>query len=66
MGFSDDSVRHYGMDGDVNGVLLISDLVLYSSFQEEQTFPPLLVRVMSFGVPFVAPNSAQIEKYVRA
>ncbi|KAM0949480.1 putative glycosyl transferase, family 1 [Dioscorea sansibarensis] len=64
MGFPDDSVRHYGMDGDVNSVLLISDLVLYTSFQEEQTFPPLLVRAMSFGVPFIAPNSAQIEKYV--
>ncbi|KAJ0967122.1 hypothetical protein J5N97_024039 [Dioscorea zingiberensis] len=64
MGFPDGSVKHYGMDGDVNSVLLISNLILYSSFQEEQTFPPLLVRAMSFGVPFIAPNSATIEKYV--
>lgn len=64
MRFPDGSVRHYGMGGDVNGVLLMSDIVVYGSFQEEQSFPPLLVRAMSFEIPIIAPDLAIIKKYV--
>lgn len=64
MGFSAGSVRHYGMDGDVNGLLLMADIVVYGSFEEEQSFPPLLVRAMFFEIPIIAPDLAIIKKYV--
>ena len=64
MGFPVDSVKHYGADGDVNRVLLMADLVLYGSFQEEQSFPPLLVRAMSFEIPIIVPNLDIVTKYV--
>lgn len=64
VGFPVDSIKHYGMDGDVSGVLLMADLVIYGSFQEEQSFPPLLVRAMSFETPIVVPNLNIITKYV--
>ena len=41
LGLTQGSVRHYGLDGDANGVLLMADIVLYGSSQEEQGFPPL-------------------------
>ncbi|XP_058083227.1 uncharacterized protein LOC131231146 isoform X2 [Magnolia sinica] len=64
LGFPDGSVSHYGMDVDVNSVLLMADIVLYGSFQEEQGFPPLLIRAMSFEVPIIAPDLAIIKRYV--
>ncbi|PKA48054.1 hypothetical protein AXF42_Ash015817 [Apostasia shenzhenica] len=64
VGFPIDSVRHYGLDGDVNGVLRMADIVLYGSFQEEQNVPPLLLRAMSFEIPVVVPDLAAIKKYV--
>ncbi|XP_042488448.1 uncharacterized protein LOC122068636 isoform X2 [Macadamia integrifolia] len=64
LGLPHGSVRHYGMDGDVNGVLLMADVVLYGPFQDEQGFPPLLIRAMSFGIPVIAPDLPVIKKYV--
>ncbi|ONK57001.1 uncharacterized protein A4U43_C10F15520 [Asparagus officinalis] len=64
MGLPVDFVKHYGADGDVNRVLLMADLVLYGSFQEEQGFPPLLVRAMSFEIPIIVPSLQIITKYV--
>ncbi|XP_020588819.1 uncharacterized protein LOC110030446 [Phalaenopsis equestris] len=64
MGFPLNSIKHYGMDGDVNGVIMIADIVLYGSFQEEQTFPSLLVRAMSFQIPIIVPDFSIITKYV--
>ncbi|PKU86561.1 uncharacterized protein LOC110099352 [Dendrobium catenatum] len=64
MSFPLDSVQHYGMDTDVNGAIMISDIVLYWSFQEEQNFPPLLVRAMSFQIPIIVPDFSIITKYV--
>ncbi|KAJ3681892.1 hypothetical protein LUZ60_014465 [Juncus effusus] len=64
MGFSDGSIRHYPLNHDVNALLLLSDIVLYGSFQEEHCFPPLLLRAMSFGVPVIAPNISQVTKHV--
>lgn len=64
MGLHRGSVRHYGLDDDVNGLLLMADIVLYGSAQDEQGFPPLLTRAMSFGIPVIAPDYPVIQKYV--
>lgn len=64
MGLRPGSVRHYGLDDDVNGLLLMVDIVLYGSSQDEQGFPPLLTRAMSFGIPVIAPDYPVIKKYV--
>ncbi|GAB4836335.1 hypothetical protein Ancab_001250 [Ancistrocladus abbreviatus] len=60
-----DSLRHYGMNSDVNGVLFMADIVLYGSSQEEQSFPPLLVRAMSFGIPIIAPDLPVMQKHLK-
>lgn len=52
------------MDGDVNGLMLTADVVIYASSQLEQGFPPLLTRVMSFGIPVIVPDLPDIRKYV--
>ncbi|CAH2041892.1 unnamed protein product [Thlaspi arvense] len=64
LGVHQDSVRHYGMNGDVNGLLYMADIVFYGSSQDVQGFPPLLVRAMSFGIPIVAPDFPVIRKYI--
>ncbi|OMO87240.1 Glycosyl transferase, family 1, partial [Corchorus capsularis] len=64
LGLSQGSVRHYGLDGDVNGVLLMADIVLYGSSQEEQAFPPLIIRAMTFGIPVITPDFPVMKKYV--
>ncbi|MBA0721355.1 hypothetical protein Golax_008905, partial [Gossypium laxum] len=53
LGLPQGSVRHYGLDGDTNGVILMADIILYGSSQEEQGFPPLIIRAMTFGIPVV-------------
>lgn len=58
------SVRQYGMNSDVNGLMLMADVVIYASSQVEQGFPPLLTRAMSFGIPVIAPDLPDIRKYV--
>ncbi|CBI23431.3 unnamed protein product, partial [Vitis vinifera] len=58
------SVRQYGMNSDVNGLILMADVVIYASSQVEQGFPPLLTRAMSFGIPVIAPDLPDIRKYV--
>lgn len=64
MGLNRGSVRHYGLDNDVNGMLLMADIVLYGSSQDEQGFPTLLTRAMTFGIPVIAPDYPVIKKYV--
>lgn len=64
LGLRPDSVGHYGLDGDVDEMLLISDIVLYGSSQDEQGFPSLLTRAMTSGVPIIAPDYPIIMKYV--
>ncbi|KAK8552749.1 hypothetical protein V6N13_121132 [Hibiscus sabdariffa] len=64
LGLPQGSVRHYGLDGDANGVLLMADIVLYGSSQEEQGFPPLIIRAMTFGIPVITPDFPIIKKYV--
>ncbi|KAK8691720.1 hypothetical protein V6N13_075219 [Hibiscus sabdariffa] len=64
LGLTQGSVRHYGLDGDANGVLLMADIVLYGSSQEEQGFPPLIIRSMAFGIPVITPDFPIIKKYL--
>lgn len=52
------------MNSDVNGLILMADVVIYASSQVEQGFPPLLTRAMSFGIPVIAPDLPDIRKYV--
>ncbi|KAM2919380.1 hypothetical protein COP2_041354 [Malus domestica] len=54
LGLLQGSVRHYGLNGDVNSVLLMADIVLYGSTQD--VFPPLLIRAMTFGIPVIVPD----------
>ncbi|KAM1285184.1 hypothetical protein ACFX2I_027988 [Malus domestica] len=64
LGLLYESVRHYGLNGDVNSVLLMADIVLYGSSQDVQGFPPLLIRAMTFGIPVIAPDFLVLKKYV--
>lgn len=64
MGLHSGAVQHSGLDHDVNGMLLLADIVLYGSSQDEQGFPPLLTRAMTFGIPVIAPDCPVIKKYV--
>eukprot|EP01018_Ginkgo_biloba_P004862 Gb_33000 [translate_table: standard] len=43
LGISSGNFQHVGVDGDVNVILNIYDLVFYGSFHEEQAFPSILV-----------------------
>ncbi|KAL6520678.1 hypothetical protein OROMI_032238 [Orobanche minor] len=64
LGLSQGSLKHYGLDSDVNGIIMMADIVLYGSSQDVQGFPPLLTRVMSFGIPIIVPDYPVIRKYV--
>ncbi|KAK4766182.1 hypothetical protein SAY87_007824 [Trapa incisa] len=64
LGLIPGSIRHFGMNADVNGALIMADIVLYGSSQDEQGFPPLLVRAMSFGIPLAVPDIPVITKYI--
>ena len=64
LGLPDASITHYGLNGDVNNVLMMADIVLYGSSQEIQSFPPLLIRAMSFGIPIMVPDLPALRNYV--
>lgn len=64
LGLPDGSITHYGLNGDVNNVLMMADIVLYGSSQEIQSFPPLLIRAMSFGIPIMVPDLPGLRNYV--
>ncbi|KAH9295530.1 hypothetical protein KI387_039118 [Taxus chinensis] len=64
LGFPSGSVQHVGVDGHENIILSIADLVIYSSLHEEQAFPAILLRAMSFEKPIIAPNLTIVQKYI--
>ncbi|XP_010556580.1 PREDICTED: uncharacterized protein LOC104825864 [Tarenaya hassleriana] len=64
LSYPEDSVKHIGIDRNVDEILGTSDLVLYGSFLEEQSFPEILVKAMSLGKLVVAPDLPNIQKYV--
>lgn len=43
---------------------MMADIVLYGSSQEIQSFPPLLIRAMSFGIPIMVPDLPALRNYV--
>ncbi|KAK5783551.1 hypothetical protein PVK06_038060 [Gossypium arboreum] len=57
-------VKHVAVHGDVDGVLSMTDLVIYGSFLEEPSFPEILIKAMSHGKPIIAPDLSNIRKYV--
>ncbi|XP_039011965.1 uncharacterized protein LOC120141095 isoform X2 [Hibiscus syriacus] len=57
-------VKHVAVDGEVDSVLSVTDLVIYGSFLEEPSFPEILIKAMSYGKPIVAPDLSNIRKYV--
>ncbi|KAK9095821.1 hypothetical protein Sjap_021318 [Stephania japonica] len=64
LGLPHGSLMHRGLDDDVNRILLEADIVLQGSFQNEQGFPPLLLRAMSFEKPIIVPDLPIIKKYI--
>ncbi|KAL6311540.1 hypothetical protein AAG906_005020 [Vitis piasezkii] len=58
-------VKHIAIDvGEADNVLAAADIVIYGSFLEEQSFPDILIKAMSFGKPIIAPDLSIIKKYV--
>ncbi|CAL0316803.1 unnamed protein product [Lupinus luteus] len=64
LGLPHGSIRHYGLNGDVNSVLLMADIILYGSAQDVQGFPPLLIRAMTFEIPVITPDLPVLKKYI--
>ncbi|KAF8107122.1 hypothetical protein N665_0126s0040 [Sinapis alba] len=59
-----DAVKHVSVAGNVDKILGSSDLVIYGSFLEEQSFPEILMKAMALGKPVVAPDLLNIKKHV--
>ncbi|CAN6809209.1 unnamed protein product [Brassica oleracea] len=59
-----DAVKHVSVAGNVDKILESSDLVIYGSFLEEQSFPEILMKAMALGKPIVAPDLLNIKKHV--
>ncbi|XP_024932638.3 uncharacterized protein LOC107423728 [Ziziphus jujuba] len=57
-------VKHVPIDADADSVITTSDVVIYGSFLEEQSFPEILIQAMCLGKPVIAPNLSMIRKYV--
>ncbi|XP_031504760.1 uncharacterized protein LOC116267270 [Nymphaea colorata] len=64
LGYPRANVQHFGSDEDVSSLLSISDLVIYGTFREEQSFPSFLIRAMCLGKPIVAPDLEMIRKHI--
>ncbi|KAF3792817.1 hypothetical protein EJ110_NYTH10775 [Nymphaea thermarum] len=64
LGYPRANVQHFGSDEDVSSLLSISDLVIYGTFREEQSFPSFLTRAMCLGKPIVAPDLEMITKHI--
>ena len=64
MTYPKDAVKHVSVAGNVDKILESSDLVIYGSFLEEQSFPEILMKAMALGKPIVAPDLLNIKKHV--
>lgn len=63
-GYPRNVVQQFGCTAEECSFLRIVDLVIYSSFLEEQSFPPVLLQAMNLGKLIVAPDLRMIKKYV--
>lgn len=64
MTYPKDAVKHVSVAGNVDKILESSDLVIYGSFLEEQSFPEILMKAMALGKPIVAPDLLNIKRHV--
>ncbi|KAL6614890.1 hypothetical protein ACP70R_037160 [Stipagrostis hirtigluma subsp. patula] len=62
-GFPRGAVKHVGAE-DKNNLIGIADLLIYSSWLEEQSFPSVLVQAMNIGKLVIAPDLGIIRKYI--
>lgn len=58
------SIWHYGLNGDVNNVLLMVDIILHGYVLAVQTFPPLFIRILTFEIPVLVPGILVLRKYI--
>lgn len=59
-----DTVKHVSINQEIDNIINDADLVIYGSFREEQSFPEILLKAMSFEKPIIAPDLSMIRKYV--
>ncbi|KAK1320262.1 hypothetical protein QJS10_CPA03g00258 [Acorus calamus] len=64
LGYPKGSVEQIIIDKDESSFLSMADIVVYGSFLEEQSFPPILIKAMCLGKPVIAPDLLMIRKYV--
>ncbi|KAG0483133.1 hypothetical protein HPP92_011217 [Vanilla planifolia] len=64
LGYPRGTVQQIGGNVDNNSFLVMADLIIYGSFLEEQSFPPVLVQAMSLGKLVIAPDLGIIEKHI--
>ncbi|KAH1085667.1 hypothetical protein GLYMA_07G062100v4 [Glycine max] len=58
-------IEHIAGDLNADSVLGTADVVIYGSFLEEQSFPEILIKAMSFEKPIIAPDVPMIRKYLK-
>ncbi|KAJ6841713.1 uncharacterized protein M6B38_304815 [Iris pallida] len=63
-GYPGGSLQHIVYDENEVGFLGIANIVIYGSFLEEQSFPPILLQAMSLGKLVIAPDLRMITNYV--
>lgn len=63
-GFVNGSVSYFSSDKDINGLLWVADIVIYSSLRDEQSFPSVLLRAMALGRFILAPNITVNQNFI--
>lgn len=63
-GYPGDSVQLIAHYTDEINLLGAANLVIYGSFLDEQSFPPVLIQAMNLGKLVVAPDLHMIKKHV--
>ncbi|KAL8499835.1 hypothetical protein ACS0TY_019722 [Phlomoides rotata] len=58
------TVNHVAVDEE-DALLSTADVVIYGSFNDEHSFPDILLKAMFLGKPVVGPDIPMIAKYVR-
>lgn len=65
LGLKDGSVSYFSDDNmDVNGLLWVADIVVYSSLRDEQEFPCVLLRAVSLDRFILAPNITIVQNFL--
>ncbi|CAK9192739.1 unnamed protein product [Sphagnum jensenii] len=64
LGLSNGTVQYVGAGGDMTGTLWMSDVIIYASLRDEQTFPAIVTRAMSLQRPVIAPNRTAFRQHI--